>query len=68
MSAAEESDLAFQTLLSARNIIAPDLDPELLRQCYGVQKKYQFSDDRAMSASAMERLIDAAVARKAAEG
>lgn len=67
MTAAKESDLAFQTLLSVRDTVAPDLDPELLRQCYEMQKKYQFSEDRAISATAMERLIDAVVTRTAAE-
>jgi Small protein found in certain Dnd DNA modification systems len=61
----DDGDLALQTLLSAGREVAPHLDEELLRQCYAIQKKYQFSDDRSMSASAMERLIDATVARRA---
>ena len=57
----EDEDLALQTLIAVRAEIAPHLDETLLRQCYAIQKKYQFSEDRSMSASAMERLIDAMV-------
>jgi len=57
----EEGDLALQTLINVRADIAPHLDEALLRECYAIQKKYQFSEDRSMSSSAMERLIDAAV-------
>jgi hypothetical protein len=59
----DDEDLALQTLVGARTEVAPLLDEELLRQCYAIQKKYQFSDDRSMSANAMERLIDAVVAK-----
>jgi hypothetical protein len=48
-------------LLAARSEVAPDLDEELLRRCYAIQQKYQFSDDRSLSATAIERLIDAKV-------
>ncbi len=61
----EREDLALQTLLAAKLEIAPHLDEDLLRKCYAIQKKYQFSDDRSMSASAMERLIDAKVVQSA---
>jgi hypothetical protein len=57
-----EEDLALQTLLVVGAEKAPLLDEELLRQCYAVEKKYQFSDDRAQSAAAIERLIDAKLA------
>jgi len=63
----EDKDLALETLIAARKEIAPTLDEELLRQCYAIQKKYQFSEDRSVSASAMERLIDAKVARQASQ-
>lgn len=63
MSVAEELDLALQTLLSECDKVAPNLDRDLLRQCFEVQKKYQFSGDRSMSASAMDRLIDVTVSR-----
>lgn len=56
-------DLALQTLLAARLDVAPELDDALLRQCYAIQSKYQFSDDRSLSLSAMERLIDEQVSK-----
>ncbi|MFE0754301.1 hypothetical protein ACFW16_10135 [Inquilinus sp. NPDC058860] len=59
-----EVDMALQTLISAMAEVAPSLDSELVRQCYLIQKKYQFSDDRAASMGAMERLIDALVTQK----
>ena len=62
----DDSDLALQTLLAARSEVAPELDEELLRQCYAIQQKYQFSDDRSLSAAAMERLIDAKIEQSAA--
>lgn len=62
-----DDDLALETLLAVSLEIAPDLDQDLLRQCYAIQKKYQFSDDRAPSVSAMERLIDAVVDKKAGD-
>lgn len=51
-------DLALETLLSVRLEIAPDLDEELLRRCYEIQKKHQFSRERSHSAQAMDRLIE----------
>jgi len=54
----QDEDLTLETLLSVRSSFAADLDDELLRKCYFVQKRFQFSTDRSISASAMERLID----------
>ena len=59
----EDEDLALQTLMSVRDEIAPQLSENLLRQCFAIQKKYQFSDDRSVASSAMERLIDEIVNR-----
>lgn len=61
----EDLDLSWQTLLAARQEVAPNLDLNLLRQCYMIQTKHQFSDDRSLPANAMERLIDDAVAKLA---
>jgi len=54
-------DLALETLLAIRAEIAPTLDENLLRRCYDIQKKHQFSSDRSQSAQAMDRLIDECV-------
>lgn len=53
-----EEDLTLETLLSVREALCPTLDEDLLRQCYLIQKRFQFSEDRSISANAMERLID----------
>jgi len=61
-----EDDLTLETLLSVRAEVNDDLDEDILRQCYLIQKRFQFSDDRAVVVSEMERLIDANVARQVA--
>ena len=57
----DSDDLALQTLLAMRAELAPNVDEALLRACYAVQRRHQFSSDRAQSSVAMERLIDDAV-------
>jgi hypothetical protein len=57
----DQDDLALATLLAVRAEIAPDLDDELLKKAYAIQRRHQFSDDHAQSSAAMERLIDEAV-------
>jgi hypothetical protein len=54
-------DLALETLLAVKADIAPDLDDDLLRRCYALQKKHQFDRDRGPSTQAMDRLIDECV-------
>jgi len=54
-------DLTLETLLAVRSEVASDLDETLLKRCYQVQKQFQFSDDRALAAAEMEKLIDAHV-------
>jgi hypothetical protein len=56
-----EDDLAIETLLALRSEIAPNLDEQLIRSCYAVQKKHQFDHDRLQSVQAMDRLIEAYV-------
>ena len=58
----EVSDLALETLMEVRAEVAPDLDEDLLRACYAIQRRHQFSEDRTQPAAAMERLIDEAMA------
>ena len=52
------TDLVLETLLAVQKEIAPDLDGELVRQCYEIQKKHQFDRDRDVPTQAMNRLID----------
>lgn len=62
----DQEDLALQTLLAVRAEIAPDVDEDLLKNCYAIQKRHQFNSDRTQSSVAMERLIDDDVAAVAA--
>jgi hypothetical protein len=57
----EVNDLALETLMAVRAEVAPDLDEDLLRSCYAIQRRHQFSEDRTQPAAAMERLIDEAM-------
>jgi hypothetical protein len=59
------TDLILETLLTVRSEIAPDLDEELLRQCYEIQKTHQFDRDRSAVTQAMDRLIDEQVKTQA---
>jgi hypothetical protein len=52
------TDLVLETLLAVHREIAPDLDDELVRRCYEIQKKHQFDRDRGVPTQAMDRLID----------
>ena len=63
----DSDDLALQTLLDVRQEIAPELDPELLRACYEIQRQHQFNPERSQPSVAMERLIDEAVAKLVAD-
>lgn len=51
-------DLALETLLAVRAELAPDLDEELLRRTYEIQKKHQFTRDRSHSVQMLDRLIE----------
>jgi hypothetical protein len=57
----EADDLALQTLLAVRAKNAPAISELLVRRCYQVQRKHQFSTDRAQVVSALDKLIDAEV-------
>lgn len=56
-----QDDLAMATLSAVRLEVAPNIDEELLRKAYAIQRRHQFSDDHAQSLAAMERLIEEAV-------
>ena len=63
-----EEDLAFETLRSALDALALELDLELVEKCYAIQKSHQFSNDRSVSLNLMDRLIDGFVDKLMAEG
>lgn len=62
-----DEDMTLETLLAVHTEVSPGLDESLLRQCYLVQKRFQFSADRTVSASNMERLIDEQVKKLSGE-
>lgn len=51
-------ELGLQTLLLVRTELGIDLEDDLLKACFDIQKKYQFNHDRALSTQAMDRLIE----------
>lgn len=53
-----EEDLAFDTLRVVRAELTPDLDAQIVEDCYAIQKSHQFHTDRSTSAQLMDRLID----------
>ena len=63
-----DEDLTLETLLAVRSEKEFDVDEALLKQCYQVQKRFQFNDDRTVSLAEMEKLIDAYVRLLVGEG
>jgi hypothetical protein len=61
-------DNALEVLLEVRNAVAPELDETLLRDCYAIQKRFQFDRDREVSLDATRRLIEHVVEQEATAG
>lgn len=53
-----DNELGLETLLSVRTQLGVDLDDDLLKACFEIQKKYQFNHDRTLSTQTMDRLIE----------
>lgn len=53
-----ETDLGLETLLAVRAQLGVDIDDNLLKQCFAIQRKYQFSPDRVQSWQATDKLVD----------
>ena len=58
MKMENSDDLAIKTLLAVSAELVPDLEIDLLKRCYAIQKAHQFALDRSQSANAMDRLIE----------
>lgn len=58
MSDVEVEDMAWKALVETAREVAPDLSEDFLRKAYEIQRRHQFSRDRAESSLLMERLID----------
>jgi|JI8StandDraft_2_1071088.scaffolds.fasta_scaffold699396_2 hypothetical protein len=68
MTMENSDDLAIETLLAVSAELAPDLEIELLKRCYAIQKAHQFALDRTQSTQAMDRLIEDRVNRIMSSG
>jgi hypothetical protein len=58
-------DHALAVLLEVRTRVAPDLPEDLLRQCYAIQKQFQFDRDEQLPVVHTRKLIEAHVEREA---
>ena len=54
----DDNELGLETLLAVKIELGVDIDDDLLKACFEIQKKYQFSHDRTLSTQAMDRLIE----------
>ena len=63
----DDHDLGLATLLEVKMKMHVDLDDDLLEACFEIQKKYQFSHDRALSTQAMDHLIEDRVEKVGSE-
>lgn len=54
----DDNQLGLETLLEVKTELGVDLDDDLLKACFEIQKKYQFSHDRTLSTQAMDSLIE----------
>ena len=54
----DERELGLEMLLAVKSELDVDLDDELIRACFEIQKKYQYSHNRALSTQAMDRLLE----------
>lgn len=53
-----DKELGLETLLAVNVGLGIDLEDDLLSTCFKIQKKYQFSHDRTLSTTAMDKLIE----------
>lgn len=53
-----EYEFGLETLLSVKSELGVDLEDDLLKACFEIQKKHQFNHDRTFSIQAMDRLIE----------
>ena len=60
-------DSALDVLLEVRASKVPELDETLLRECYAIQKKFQYDRDREIPLDVMRRLIERVVEQEVAK-
>lgn len=62
-----DNELGLETLLEVKRDLGVDLDDDLLKACFEIQKKYQFNHDRTLSTQAIDRLVEDRVERAVRE-
>jgi hypothetical protein len=60
----EESDHALEVLLEVRSKVAPECPEELLRQCFKIQRQFQFDRDDELPLVHTRRLVEGFVERE----
>lgn len=55
-------DMALVALLAAKSEIAPELNPEIVRQAYSIERAHQFDDAREMPLKRLQKLVEDLVA------
>ena len=51
-------ELGLETLIAVRKQLGIELDDDLLQACFEIQKRHQYSHNRALSLQAMDKLIE----------
>ena len=59
MSEERADDMVWKAFVATAKEVAPNLGEDFLRQAYEIQKRHQFSRDRAESLLLMDRLVEA---------
>lgn len=54
----DDLELGLETLLAVRRELSVDINDDILKAFFEIQKKYQFSHDRTLSTQAVDRLIE----------
>lgn len=55
-------DIALDALLVARYAIAPELNMEIIRQAYAIERAHQFDEARETPLKSLQRLVEDLVA------
>ncbi len=55
-------DMALDALLVARSEIAPELNLEIIRQAYAIERTHQFDDAREVPLKRLQKLVEDLIA------
>ena len=58
----KSEDMAINALLAATAEIAPELNTEIVRQAYAIERTHQFDDARQMPLKRLQKLVEDLVA------